>query len=218
MDAGIREKIAISRQNTGNWYFCVKRGMDVVLSALALLVLCPVFLVISLIIVLDSPGAGPFFVQTRVGRNGQLFRLYKFRTMRPNAEAELARLLPHNEMDGPVFKMKNDPRITRAGRFLRKTGMDELPQLWNVLRGEMSLVGPRPGLPREAEAYDWFARQRLQVQPGLTCYWQIQPKRNSLDFDSWMELDVRYVQDMDLLTDVQILFATFGTVLRMDGQ
>lgn len=218
MDAGTREEILTARQDSDHWYFYVKRGMDVFLSALALLIVCPVFLLISLIIVLDSPGAGPFFVQTRVGRNGQLFRLYKFRTMRPNAEAELARLLPRNEMDGPVFKMKNDPRITRVGRFLRKSGLDELPQLWNVFRGEMSLVGPRPGLPREVEQYDWFARQRLQVQPGITCYWQIQPQRNRLDFDSWMALDVRYIREMDLFTDLQILLATFATVLRMDGQ
>lgn len=218
MDAGIREKSVTVRQKTDSGYFHVKRGMDVLLSFLALLILCPVFLVISLIIVLDSPGAGPFFVQTRVGRNGQLFRLYKFRTMRPNAEAELVQLLPQNEMDGPVFKMKNDPRITRVGRFLRKTGIDELPQLWNVLLGEMSLVGPRPGLPREVERYDWFARQRLQVQPGITCFWQIQPGRNSLDFDSWMELDVRYIREMDLMTDLQILLETFGAVMRMDGQ
>lgn len=207
-----------SRRKNVNWYRCAKRAQDMLLSFAALLVLCPMFLLIALVIVIDSPGAGPFFIQTRVGKDGEEFRLYKFRTMRPNAESELEKLLPQNEMDGPVFKLKDDPRITRAGRFLRRSGLDELPQLWNVLRGEMSIVGPRPGLPREAAQYDGFARQRLAVQPGLTCYWQIQPNRNALDFTSWMALDVQYVREMDLPTDWKIILATFGAMLRMDGQ
>lgn len=219
MDAMVNERNAvISERKTVNWYAYAKRFQDVLISSFALLLLWPLYLLIALVIVIDSPGASPVFSQIRVGKDGEEFRLYKFRTMRPNAEAELEMLLPQNEMDGPVFKLRNDPRITRAGRFLRRSGLDELPQLWNVLRGEMSLVGPRPGLPREAAQYDAYTRQRLQVQPGLTCYWQIQPDRNTLDFDTWMDLDVRYLRDMDLLTDWKILLATVGAVLRMDGQ
>lgn len=207
-----------SRWKNVNWYRCAKRTQDILISATVLLILWPVFLLIALVIVIDSPGAGPFFIQTRVGKDGEEFRLYKFRTMRPNAESELENLLPQNEMDGPVFKLKDDPRITRVGHYLRRSGLDELPQLWNVLRGEMSIVGPRPGLPREAAQYDGFTRQRLTVQPGLTCYWQIQPNRNTLDFPSWMALDIQYIREMDLLTDWKIILATFGTMLRMDGQ
>ena len=171
-----------------------------------------------LVIVIDSPGAGPIFAQTRVGKDGMPFTLYKFRSMRPNAEAELEGLLGQNEMDGPVFKIRNDPRVTRVGRFLRKSGLDELPQLWNVLRGEMSLVGPRPGLPREAARYDALARQRLRVLPGLTCYWQIQPNRNQLRFEEWMALDIRYLREQSLLTDWKIILATLGAMLRMNGE
>ena len=207
-----------SRWKNVNWYRCAKRTQDILISATVLLILWPVFLLIALVIVIDSPGAGPFFIQTRVGKDGEEFRLYKFRTMRPNAESELENLLPQNEMDGPVFKLKDDPRITRVGHYLRRSGLDELPQLWNVLRGEMSIVGPRPGLPREAAQYDGFTRQRLTVQPGLTCYWQIQPNRNTLDFLSWMALDIQYIREMDLLTDWKIILATFGAMLRMDGQ
>lgn len=218
MDAALNGGKAADRRETANRYRICKRGLDVVLSAAALLALWPVFLLIMLVIVIDSPGAGPIFAQTRVGKDGMPFTLYKFRSMRPNAEAELEGLLGQNEMDGPVFKIRNDPRVTRVGRFLRKSGLDELPQLWNVLRGEMSLVGPRPGLPREAARYDALARQRLRVLPGLTCYWQIQPNRNQLRFEEWMALDVRYLREQSLLTDWKIILATLGAMLRMNGE
>lgn len=219
MDAVMKErKSALSRRESVDWYGCGKRIQDVLISFLALLVLSPLFLLIALIIVLDDPGAGPIFRQTRVGKNGREFTFYKFRTMRPNAEAALDSLLSQNEMDGPVFKIREDPRITRAGRFLRRSGLDELPQLWNVLRGEMSLVGPRPGLPREVAQYDAVARRRLSVTPGLTCYWQIQPDRNGLSFDAWMALDARYLRERSFWTDWRILLATFGAVLGMNGQ
>ncbi len=198
-------------------YWKIRRTHDVILSLLALLVLWPFLLIVALVIVIDSPGAGPIFAQTRIGRDGKPFRFYKFRTMRPNAEAELNDLLQYNEMEGPVFKIKEDPRITRIGKFLRKASIDELPQLWNVLRGDMSLVGPRPGIPREVEQYDAYARQRLIVTPGLTCLWQIQPDRNSLSFDEWMELDVRYIEQRSLKTDRKIIWATFGAVFGMNG-
>lgn len=199
-------------------YLVVRRVQDVILSGLGLMLLWPLMVVIGVIIVLDDPGAGPIFSQTRIGRQGRPFTFYKFRSMCPDAEEKLEKLLPQNEMEGPVFKIKDDPRITRVGRFLRKTSIDELPQLWNVLRGEMSLVGPRPGTPREVEQYDDYARQRLLVTPGLTCYWQIQPHRNELSFEEWVELDVKYIRERSFFTDWKIIFATFGAVLGMNGQ
>ena len=192
-----QEKPLLDRETVlhqGSRYWFLRRFQDVVLSVLALLVLWPFMLIVALVIVLDSPGASPIFAQTRVGRDGKEFTFYKFRSMKPNAEAELDDLLDQNEMDGPVFKIKNDPRITRVGRFIRRSSIDELPQLFNVLRGDMSIVGPRPGTPREVEQYDDYARQRLIVTPGLSCYWQIQPDRNKLSFEEWMELDVKYIQ------------------------
>lgn len=215
-----REVISEDRENRreNSAYRFFKRVQDIVLSFLALVVLSPVMLLVALIVVLDSPGAGPIFAQTRVGLNGKEFTCYKFRSMRPDAEARLAELLEYNEMTGPAFKMKEDPRITRVGKFLRRSSIDELPQLWNILKGEMSLVGPRPGLPREVEQYDEFAMQRLQVVPGLTCYWQIQPQRNTLSFDQWMELDVKYIEEQSFLTDWKIILGTFGAVLGMNGE
>lgn len=199
-------------------YWRWRRIQDVVLSILALSVLWLPMLLMALFIVIDSPGASPIFAQTRIGRDGKPFTLYKFRSMRPHAEKELAELLPYNEMDGPVFKIKNDPRITRVGRFIRRSSIDELPQLFNVLRGDMSIVGPRPGTPREVAQYDDYARQRLIVTPGLSCYWQIQPDRNKLSFEEWMELDVKYIQERSFLTDWKIIFATLGAVLGMNGE
>lgn len=199
-------------------YWIGRRAQDIVLSALALFVLWPVILVTALIIVVDSPGASPFFVQTRIGRSGKPFRFIKLRSMVPHAEAKLEEVLDQNEMDGPVFKIKEDPRITRVGRFIRKTSIDELPQLWNVLKGDMSIVGPRPPLPREVEQYDEYAKQRLYVTPGLTCYWQIQPRRNEMSFDEWLELDLKYIHERSFVTDWKIIFKTVGAVLGMNGE
>lgn len=198
-------------------YWAGRRTQDILLSVLALLILWPLMLIVAVVIVLDSPGAGPIFAQTRVGRDGKEFTFYKFRSMCPNAEAKLEQLLPYNEMEGPTFKIKEDPRITRVGKFIRKTSIDELPQLWNILKGDMSIVGPRPGLPREVAQYDDYARQRLLIQPGLTCYWQIQPHRNDLSFDEWVELDIKYIKERSFKTDWKIIFATFGAVLDMNG-
>ena len=180
--------------------------------------LWPFMLIVALAIVIESPGAGPIFKQKRVGRDGKEFMFYKFRSMIPGAEDRLWELLPENEMQGPVFKMRNDPRITRVGRIIRRCSIDELPQLYNVLRGDMSIVGPRPGLPREVEQYDSYARQRLLVTPGLTCYWQIQPNRNSLTFEEWLELDLKYIKERSFLTDWRIIFATFRAVIGMNGE
>ncbi|MBR2423281.1 MAG: sugar transferase [Oscillospiraceae bacterium] len=199
-------------------YWRIRRLQDILLSVLAIAVLWPFMLLIALIIVIDSPGASPIFSQTRIGRDGKEFTFYKFRSMVPNAESKLEELLPENEMCGPVFKIRDDPRITRVGRFIRKCSIDELPQLFNVLRGDMSIVGPRPALPREVEQYDAYAMQRLIVSPGLTCYWQIQPNRNRLSFDEWLELDIKYIRERSFLTDWKIILATFATVLGMTGE
>lgn len=208
-----REEVLRSRRK----YWKLRRAQDIFLSVLALLILWPVMLLVALAVVIDSRG-GVFFVQDRVGRDGKIFRFYKFRSMVPDAEAKLDELLDQNEMEGPAFKMKNDPRITRVGKFIRKTSLDELPQLWNILKGDMSIVGPRPPLPREVEEYGEYERQRLLVTPGLTCYWQIQPHRNDLSFDEWVELDVAYIRDSSFATDWKIIFKTFGAVLGMNGE
>ena len=199
-------------------YVFFKRLQDIVLSIFALIVLFPLLLLVALLIVIDSPGAGPIYVQTRVGLNGKKFRFYKFRTMVANADDLLAQLLAKNEMDGPVFKIKDDPRITRMGHFLRRTSIDELPQLINVLKGDMSIVGPRPPLEREVEQYDEDAWKRLSITPGLTCYWQIQPKRNSLPFEQWLALDLKYIEERSFLVDWKILFGTVIAVLHMEGE
>lgn len=175
-------------------------------------------LFVALAVVLDRPGASPIFVQERVGKDGRKFRFYKFRSMVPKAEQMLDQLLEKNEMEGPVFKMKQDPRITRVGRFIRKTSIDELLRLWNVLKGDMSMVGPRPGLPREVELYTPYQRQRLLAVPGLTCYWQIQPKRNSLSFDEWVSLDLQYLRERSFWLDIKLLFMTVRAVIGQEGQ
>lgn len=204
--------------NRDRRYWVLRRAQDIFFSLLALLVLWPAMLIVALVIFIDSPGASPIFVQKRVGRDGKVFHFYKFRSMKPNAEALLKDLLEKNEMDGPAFKMKDDPRITRVGKFIRKTSIDELPQLFNIIAGDMSIVGPRPALPREVELYDEYQRQRLYVQPGLTCYWQTMPRRNDLSFDEWMELDLKYINERSFCTDWKIIFRTFGAVLGMQGE
>ena len=213
-----RDQVLRLRRN----YWAIRRTQDILLSVLAILVLWPVMLLVALAVWIDSPGASPIFAQDRVGRDGKVFRFYKFRSMIPNAEDKLKDLLDQNEMEGPAFKIKDDPRITRVGRFIRKTSLDELPQLWNILQGDMSIVGPRPPLPREVAEYGEYENQRLLVTPGLTCYWQIQPHRNQLSFDEWVALDVKYIEDScekgRFLVDWKIIFGTFGAVLGMNGE
>ena len=206
----------VLRRRRGYWF--IRRSQDIIISSLGLLLLWLPMLIIALIIVIDSPGAGPIFVQNRVGRDGKLFKFYKFRSMCPNAEEKLAEILDQNEMEGPAFKIKDDPRITRVGKFIRKTSIDELPQLINVLLGQMSIVGPRPALPREVEQYDEYAKQRLLVTPGLTCIWQVQPHRNSLSFEEWLELDIQYIRQSSFKEDWKIILKTFGAVLGMNGE
>ena len=209
------DQAAVRRPGKG--YLAAKRCFDVVMSLLALILLSPLFLVLAVIIFVDDPHGSPIFSQIRVGKDGRLFRFYKFRSMIVNAEDLLEKLQDQNEMEGPAFKIKDDPRITRIGKFIRRTSLDELPQLVNVLKGELSLVGPRPPLPREVEQYTSEQMKRLTVKPGLTCYWQTQPHRNSLSFDQWLALDLRYINERSALVDLKILFATVKVVLRGDG-
>ncbi|MGN6409147.1 MAG: sugar transferase [Curtobacterium sp.] len=192
-----------------------KRALDVVGAGLGLLLLAPVFAVIALVIRADDRGP-VFFRQTRVGRDGQEFSILKFRTMCVDAEARMAALEQANEGAGPLFKMKQDPRITRVGAFLRRTSLDELPQLWNVLTGSMSLVGPRPALPREVALYEDFADRRLLVTPGITGLWQVSG-RSDLDWADGVRLDLHYVENWSFVHDVVILARTIPSVLRSRG-
>lgn len=198
-------------------YWVLRRAQDIVFSSIALVVLSPVMLLVALAVYIDDPKGSPIFSQIRCGRNGKQFKFYKFRSMCVDAEAKLDQLLQQNEMDGPAFKIKDDPRITRVGKFIRKTSLDELPQLFNILKGDMSIVGPRPPLPREVEQYDAYQRQRLYVTPGLTCYWQVQPHRNDLTFEEWMELDIKYMKERSFLVDWKIIFQTVRAVLFGQG-
>ena len=198
-------------------YDFFKRCFDIVLALVALLILIVPLLIIALVIVIDSPGASPIFVQKRVGKDGKVFNFYKFRSMVPNAESMLGTLLDKNEMSGPVFKIKEDPRITRIGKFIRSCSIDELPQLVNILKGDMSFVGPRPAIVREVEQYTDREKQRLCIMPGLTCYWQIQPKRNDLSFEQWLDLDLKYIKERNFWLDIKIIFKTVGAVFGMEG-
>jgi lipopolysaccharide/colanic/teichoic acid biosynthesis glycosyltransferase len=199
-------------------YESVKRTLDIILSTIMLVALSPVMLVIALIIFLDDPKGSSIFSQMRCGRGGRQFTFYKFRTMVVESEKLLPLLASQNEMVGPAFKIHDDPRITNVGRFLRRTSLDELPQLWNVLRGEMSLVGPRPPLVSEYEQYSELQRQRLLIKPGITCFWQIQPHRNSLSFDEWLELDFKYIHERCFTTDIKILFYTLHVIFTAQGE
>jgi exopolysaccharide biosynthesis polyprenyl glycosylphosphotransferase len=198
------------------WPLVVKRAFDILSAVMLLVVLSPLFLMVTLLIRLTSTGP-VFFLQDRVGLNKRRFRMCKFRTMVPNAEKRLAELESLNEVSGPVFKIKNDPRITPIGRFLRKTSLDELPQLFNVLRGDMSLVGPRPLPLRDYEGFDQdWQRRRFSVRPGITCLWQISG-RSSISFEKWMELDMQYIDKWSLWLDLKILVRTIPAVLGGSG-
>ena len=199
-------------------YWRLRRIQDVILSVLALVVLFLPMLVIALIVVIDSPGAGPIFVQKRIGKDGKPFRFYKFRTMVSDAEERLKDLMDLNESQGYAFKIEKDPRITKVGRLLRKSSLDELPQLMNVLKGEMSIVGPRPPLPDEYAQYGDYEKQRLFITPGLTCYWQIQPNRNDIPFEEWVALDVKYIRERSFLTDWKLIFKTFAAMATLQGR
>ena len=195
-----------------SFYEIIKRLIDIICSFMGLLAFSPLFIIIAIIIKFTSKGP-VFFSQKRVGKYGREFDMYKFRSMVVNAEELKEKLAAQNEMSGPMFKMKDDPRVTKVGKFIRKTSLDELPQLWNVLKGDMSLVGPRPSLPKEVAQFEDWMHRRLEVKPGLTCYWQVSG-RNNIDFEDWMKLDVKYVEERNLWIDIKLIcktvFVLFG--------
>ena len=200
-------------------YWFGRRAQDIFFSGIALIVLSPLMLVTALLIFIDDPHGSPIFSQVRCGRDNKPFKMYKFRSMYCDAEERLSELLENNEMDGPAFKIKDDPRITRIGNFIRKTSLDELPQLWNIFKGDMSIVGPRPALPREVELYNEYQMQRMYIQPGLTCYWQASLNRNDISFVQWMELDRKYIEDRSVWVDLKLIFKTIGVIIKhRDGR
>ena len=201
------------RENKAYDFF--KRLFDILISAIGMILLSPIFLIASIAVVAEDGGA-PIFTQTRVGKDGKEFKMYKFRSMCVDAEDRLGEVMHLNEADGPVFKIWDDPRITKVGAILRKTSVDELPQLLNCFLGTMSIVGPRPPLPNEVEQYNDYQRQRLLVKPGITCYWQCSG-RSDLNFDEWMSLDMKYIQERSLWTDFKVILMTIPAVLHMKG-
>ena len=205
------------QQSKTNIYLVGRRVQDIVFSILAMIVLSPIMLITMIAILIDDPSGSPIYRQQRCGRDGKRFAMFKFRSMHMGADARLNDLLKDNERDGPAFKMKEDPRITRVGRFIRKTSLDELPQLWNVLIGEMSIVGPRPPLPREVVKYTKFQKQRLCIRPGITCYWQIQPNRHAVPFEEWVRLDLKYIRERSFWVDWKIILKTFKVVISKQG-
>jgi len=193
-----------------------KRALDVIGACVGLTLLSPLFLVVAIAVKLTSPGP-VFFGQRRSGRGGKPFRLYKFRSMVSDAEERKKELLEQNEQDGPAFKIRRDPRVTKVGRFLRATSIDELPQLWNVLKGEMSLVGPRPLPCHESDECVGWQRRRLDVTPGLTCFWQVKDHRTKISFADWVRMDLRYIKSRSPKVDLSLIAKTFRFVFRRRG-
>ena len=197
-------------------YEVFKRIFDIVMCSLALIVLSPVFLVVAIAIKRED-GGSVFYSQTRHTKDGKKFEMYKFRSMCPNADQKLDELMDQNEMEGPAFKMKDDPRITKIGKFIRKTSIDELPQLVNVIRGDMSIVGPRPPLVREVEEYTPYQMHRLDVKTGLACYRECYGRSNIHNFDEWVESDLKYIRERSILTDLKVILMTIKVVLSGEG-
>lgn len=198
-------------------YWKRKRVFDFAASLLLLALSAPLLLLLAVLICLDDPRGGPIFRQTRLGLGGRRFTMYKFRTMAVDAEQRRAELAALNEMDGPVFKIRDDPRVTRIGKFLRRSSLDELPQLFNVLRGDMSIIGPRPPLPCEAAEYTDYQSLRLIVKPGLTGLWQVRTDRNAVSFAEWVEDDMEYILNASLWGDVKLMLKTPFVMLRGEG-
>ncbi|ALS77943.1 MULTISPECIES: sugar transferase [Planococcus] len=195
------------KTNTSNGYLYTKRFLDIVGSLVGLIMLMPLFLLIGLLIKMEDPQGPVFFKQKRVGKHGGTFDMYKFRSMVCNAEDLKASLQQQNEASGPVFKIKSDPRITKIGKFIRKTSIDELPQLVNVLNGDMTVVGPRPALPDEVAQYTNYEKQRISVTPGLTCFWQVNGRSN-ISFQEWVEMDLEYIRTRNTTMDIKLIFKT----------
>lgn len=201
------QNLEVVTKDEKKWsYNFFKRTIDFLGAIFGLFILSPVLIIVGILIKMESKGS-IIFSQKRIGLNGKEFNMYKFRSMVVNAEELKEKLLTQNEMSGPMFKMKDDPRITKIGKFIRKTSIDEVPQLVNVLKGEMSLVGPRPSLPKEVSQFESWMFKRLDVKPGLTCYWQVSG-RNNIDFHDWMKLDVKYVEERSFWLDVKLIFKT----------
>ncbi|MGW6190394.1 sugar transferase [Bacillus mycoides] len=211
-----QELLAAEEVNQKWLYLFMKRLMDVVGALCGLIFLSPVFLIVALLIKLEDPKGPILFKQTRVGKNEQEFGMYKFRSMVTDAEEKLKDLLQHNEVSGAMFKMKDDPRVTKIGKFIRKTSIDELPQLLNVLKGEMSLVGPRPPLLREVKEYTQYDKQRLLVTPGCAGLWQV-TERNSVGFKEMVELDLEYINKRSIIYDLKIIFKTIQIMIKSNG-
>ncbi len=207
--------LGISERTVPRWWWTLKRCLDVVLGLILIVVSAPIVIVSAIAIVVVA-GGSPLYTQERIGQDGRRFKMFKLRTMVENAHELRDQLMHLNEADGPVFKIRNDPRLHPLGRFLRRSSIDELPNLFNVIRGEMSLVGPRPALPCEVEHYDAVARRRLTVPQGVTCLWQING-RSEVSFEHWMDLDNRYVDTWTPLDDLAIIIKTIPAVLRKDG-
>lgn len=209
---------AAERLRTGRigYRFC-KRAFDIVFSLAVLVGLCWLYAIVAMAIKLDDPHGPVLFKQVRVGRDGREFQMYKFRSMVTDAETRLAQLLERNEKTGPVFKLHDDPRVTRVGRVIRKVSLDELPQFVNVLKGDLSVVGPRPALPREVAEYTDRDRQRLSVKQGLTCFWQVQPNRDDITFDEWVDLDLRYIRECGPWVDLKVIARTVVCVVTGRG-
>ena len=205
INLGFNSDIKTSRNNKK--YIFLKRLIDICVSLIGIILLIPLFLIVGILIKIESKGP-IIFSQKRVGLNGKEFKMYKFRSMVVNAEELKEKLVNQNEMSGPMFKIKEDPRITKIGKFIRKTSIDELPQLFNVLIGNMSLVGPRPSLPNEVKQFEDWMNKRLEVKPGITCFWQVMG-RNNIGFEDWMRLDVKYVNERNLWLDIKLIFKTF---------
>ena len=203
------EGIEISKilERESKLYLFIKRSIDIICSLAGIIVLSPVFLIVAILIKIEDPKGSIFFCQERNGQHPNTFKMYKFRSMVHNAEELLKDLQHKNEQTGPAFKMADDPRITKVGKFIRKTSLDELPQLFNILKGDMSLVGPRPPIPREVREYNPYQMQRLLVKPGLTCIWQVSG-RNNIGFDEWVDMDLEYIKTRNLLLDIKLILKT----------
>ncbi|HDR7673499.1 TPA: sugar transferase [Bacillus wiedmannii] len=204
--------LAAEEVNQNGLYLFIKRLMDMFGALCGIILLSPVFIIVAILIKLEDPKGPVFFKQIRVGKDGEAFGMYKFRSMVTDAEERLKDLLQHNEVSGAMFKMKDDPRVTRIGKFIRKTSIDELPQLLNVIKGEMSLVGPRPPLPREVKEYTPYDKQRLLVTPGCTGLWQV-TERNNVGFAEMVELDLEYIRDRNVFYDIKIILKTVKVLL-----